>query len=103
MCIRDRVGTIEEGRIGEPDEPHMREPAGRAADACLGQLRQTDEQVALAPWIVGAPAGAVGLEPHARVEHVASRKVSIRTRGWWQLRRVALFAAQYPESAAREL
>jgi len=77
----------------------MRNSRLSPADACLGELRQSNQEVALRPGIICPPPRAVRLPAHARVEHVASGEIAIGPVVRWQFRRIALFAAQDTEAA----
>src|SRR5262245_7250270 len=52
------VRAFEQRSVGQPDKPYMRETPRGVADACLGLLRQANEEITLAPWMVRAPAVA---------------------------------------------
>ena len=56
--------------------------------------------MALGPWIVRAPAGAVRLATHARIQKMTAGDVGVRPRMCWDLGRIALFAYQEPAKSS---
>src|SRR5258705_6168773 len=76
----------------------MRNIGREPADARFRQLRKPQQQMTLAPWIVGPPSGTAWLTPGAGIEHVTGGEVAIGPLHRWELRRVALLAAQTIET-----
>ena len=102
---RHHVRTAEQGVVGEAHEPYVRNVWGQPADFCFREFRESNQEVALTPGIVRAPAGAIRLAPYARVEQMTSRHVGVGQLCRLKFRRVALLAhqARAAEPAAAKL
>src|SRR3972149_1983702 len=70
-----------------PDDPVVRLAVFVETDVGLGQLRQPDHEVDAGVRVVGRPADAHLLEPHALVHQLAEGKPSIADAWGAQLRR----------------
>ena len=88
--------TLEQERIGRPEDEVIGVARGLSADPHLAELAEAHGEIEVGAGIVGAPSGAARLAPLARVHQAAEVEAAIEAVGGGQARREATAPASAP-------